>query len=249
MVYYNVNDDLEFILTERTTISYGTHNHVSKYVAGIVLDGEIILTESGKQRACKKDMVFVIPTYCAHSLEIVNDDTRLLTMCIRDSFMRHFSEEEGLAQIQGYLDKLIATAVLKESQAVSMRNAFITMAECCKRQQSNPTDYVEKVCAIILDSVEENVKLEQLSGQVHVSKYYLVHQFKSRIGLTPHFFQIQNRIRRAQRMLREGVSAAEVAAEMKFCDQSHFIKNFKQIVGVTPKEYVNSVAKLEEIEL
>ena len=45
----------------------------------------------------------------------------------------------------------------------------------------------------------------------------------------------------AQKSLREGVSPADVAAELGFVDQSHFTRHFKRLVGVTPARYVRDV--------
>lgn len=70
----------------------------------------------------------------------------------------------------------------------------------------------------------------------------LYREFKKQVGLTPHHFKIQNRIRKVQHMLLENKQASitEVALAMGFYDQSHFIKSFKKIVGLSPCQYVNA---------
>ena len=57
------------------------------------------------------------------------------------------------------------------------------------------------------------------------------------MGLTPHQFQMQNRVRKAQRLLRDSAPTAEAALAAGFCDQSHLSRYFKQIVGLTPGQY------------
>ena len=77
----------------------------------------------------------------------------------------------------------------------------------------------------------------------------MIRKFKSHVGLTPHRFLIQNRIRKAQHLLQGGLQTADVAIESGFCDQSHFIKCFKKVAKVASKEYVQSLKSLDESKL
>ena len=56
-----------------------------------------------------------------------------------------------------------------------------------------------------------------------LSKYHFIRNFKAEVGLTPHQFQIQNRIRKAQRLIHKTDTITEVALATGFCNQSHFI--------------------------
>lgn len=82
--------------------------------------------------------------------------------------------------------------------------------------------------------------IETLATDIFVSKYYLIKKFKRIVGMTPHQFCIQNRIRKAQSLLDAEQVICGVAAEMGFYDQSHFDKAFQKIVGISPSEYVDS---------
>lgn len=48
-------------------------------------------------------------------------------------------------------------------------------------------------------------------------------------------------IRKAQKMFRTGQVSEEVIKCLNYYDQSHFIKQFKQVVGITPSEYIVAV--------
>lgn len=84
---------------------------------------------------------------------------------------------------------------------------------------------------------ELKCSLDDMAETVFMSKYELIRRFKHEIGLTPHQFQLQNRIRKARRLLEKPSTMAEVALAAGFCDQSHFIRRFKKTVGLTPSEY------------
>ena len=94
-------------------------------------------------------------------------------------------------------------------------------------------------------SPEKNFRLEDLAKEIYVSKFNLVRKFKEEIGLTPHSFLVQNRIRKAKELLDQNMKITEAAAEVGFFDQSHFVKAFKSVVGITPSEYVRSLEKLD----
>ena len=87
---------------------------------------------------------------------------------------------------------------------------------------------------------ELELPIETLAADIFVSKYYLIRIFKSSIGMPPHQFCIQNRIRKLQGLLDEEKTISKIAAEMGFYDQSHFDKAFQGIVGISPSEYVHS---------
>ncbi len=64
-------------------------------------------------------------------------------------------------------------------------------------------------------------------------------------------FQSQKRIRKAQRLLERGCPLAEVAFAAGFYDQSHFNRQFRYWLGLTPMEYkaasVNAGAAQEQL--
>ncbi len=49
-----------------------------------------------------------------------------------------------------------------------------------------------------------------MAQNTFISKYHFIRNFKTEIGLTPHQFQIQNRIRKAQRLIHKTETIAEV---------------------------------------
>jgi AraC-like DNA-binding protein len=62
--------------------------------------------------------------------------------------------------------------------------------------------------------------------------------FARHMGLPPHAYRKQKRIRKAKQMLIDRVPISRVAVETGFADQSHLTRHFKQVVGVTPGQYI-----------
>ena len=91
---------------------------------------------------------------------------------------------------------------------------------------------------------EAELSVEEMARSVSMSKYHFIRNFQQATGLTPHQFQIQNRIRKAQRILPVCGSAVEAALASGFYDQSHFTRHFKRLVGLTPAVYKSSCTAL-----
>ena len=81
-----------------------------------------------------------------------------------------------------------------------------------------------------------DVSLAELAQIAGLSKFHLLRVFRQRFGLTPHAYQLQQRILRAKQLLR-ALPVADVAAECGFADQSHFHRVFRSLVGTPPGRY------------
>jgi AraC-like DNA-binding protein len=81
-----------------------------------------------------------------------------------------------------------------------------------------------------------DVSLAELAQIAGLSKFHLLRLFRQRFGLTPHAYQLQQRILRAKQLLRV-LPIADVAAHCGFADQSHLHRVFRSMVGTTPGCY------------
>lgn len=75
-----------------------------------------------------------------------------------------------------------------------------------------------------------------------VSPFHLVRVFSDAVGLAPHQYLVQTRVRKASELLARGIAPSFVAAMTGFVDQSHLTTQFKRYVGTTPASYQQCVA-------
>jgi transcriptional regulator GlxA family with amidase domain len=92
----------------------------------------------------------------------------------------------------------------------------------------------------ILENPENIYLIEQMAHDACISPFHMIREFKKAFGLTPHQFQMQCKVRKAQKLLEER-PAAEVTFDAGFYDQSHMDRCFKKVVGLSPKEYKRAV--------
>ena len=111
-----------------------------------------------------------------------------------------------------------------------------------RRSQPQPdVKRLHRVGAMIRARCTEALTLDEMAAQACMSRYHFVRSFKRELGLTPHAWQLDQRIQRARHLLDQGMGLAEAALHLGFADQSHFQRAFKQRVAATPGDYLRNI--------
>lgn len=92
------------------------------------------------------------------------------------------------------------------------------------------------------DESENPVSLAALADLCGLSRFQLLRSFSREMGVTPHAYLIQLRVRKARRLLAIGKSPVEAALMTGFADQSHLTRAFVRQFGVTPGRYQAAIA-------
>lgn len=124
--------------------------------------------------------------------------------------------------------------------AISPVSENYSMISICLPVDDNIERDLDIIRNQIIGNPEVEINIAQMSEKVHVSKYHMIRKFSDENGLTPHKFQMQCRVRKAQTLLAEGMKVVDVATTLGFCDQSHLCRVFKKQVGISPEEYMKS---------
>jgi AraC-like DNA-binding protein len=87
------------------------------------------------------------------------------------------------------------------------------------------------------------VEIGRLARELGCSRKHLVAQFHEQIGAAPktiaRILRFQHAVRLFNRASRTSpLSGADVAMACGYFDQAHFIKDFRQLAGITPTEYL-----------
>lgn len=255
---------LELVISEELEKEFTAHNHVNHYVISLVLRGKVELTVeslwdrdtpvrgfSGKRGSPKaagasaaysyrEGELFSLPPYVTHAVSQTRD-ARLATLCIGVSML----QEQHMEQVEMAVKKFLTGLCERKLFTLSQKNLLLRATEKLGWDEKGgcPGRSSGQIGALAHQLVcrpEQVWTTEMMAENMHLSKYHFIRAFKKTIGMTPHRFQTQNRVRSAQGRLMSGKNIAEISAEMGFYDQSHFDKSFRQIVGISPTEYMRS---------
>ncbi len=132
------------------------------------------------------------------------------------------------------------------SVAINIPHSIYPITECysmisiCFPQKDNIDRELDIIRNEIIGNPELELGIADMSEKVHISSYYMIRKFADENGLTPHKFQLQCRIRKAQELIESGMKIIDVATAVGFCDQSHLCRVFKKQMGISPEEYMKS---------
>lgn len=91
-----------------------------------------------------------------------------------------------------------------------------------------------------------HLSVDEISKQNSVHKRQLERKFSSAIGLSPKQLSKAIRLQATLKMLlnKKFTSLTALAYESDYYDQAHFIKDFKELTGLTPKEFYRNSLKM-----
>lgn len=229
---YLCGTGMELITCKQSTISYPLHNHVSVFTIGFIMDGSIELVTDKGSSTYQKGTSFVLGPYVPHSIQATSC-YELLSLCIDKDLI----VQTDLDSLESMVSEFLRQAVKQTSITDCILQTLHSLLLFCQMlpiQREMRMDHLREQLELY---PEVPYRIEDMAAHTFTSKYNLIRSFKQEVGLTPHQFQIQNRIRKAQKLLNCPSSVTEVALATGFFDQSHFIRCFEKLVGLTPTEY------------
>lgn len=98
---------------------------------------------------------------------------------------------------------------------------------------------LEIIKNFIDQNIDKNISLEEMAQKANLNQSYLSRSFKSKYGLSPRNYVLNERVNRSKKLLEQGCDISQIALELGFYDQAHFYKAFKNSFLITPNEYKN----------
>lgn len=86
----------------------------------------------------------------------------------------------------------------------------------------------------IEDKLDSTIRAGDLAAVVRLSKSHFFRAFRETFGESPLSYVMKHRMVRAQKLMRSRLPLSRVALECGMCDQAHFSRTFRRIVGINP---------------
>lgn len=235
---YSKNHCLELVITKDIDMNFNLHNHISHYVISVVLEGNVNLKLSDSNIDYHKNEAFVIAPYVAHSV-LLSKNSKLISLCVGTKLLNTNTIDRLTCIVKAFLSN-----VFENNGYVKLNDIFINKLNSAyklNRERKFLTETsIYNIAEEIIKMPEREFSLENTSKTLFLSKYYFIRKFKDSIGMTPHQFLLQEKIRRSQLLLADSLTIVEVSNILGFYDQSHFSKCFKKIVGISPNAFIKS---------
>lgn len=136
------------------------------------------------------------------------------------------------------LSKLLTAIQLLQTMAEDQAAGILSLNAFHQPQAAREHQREDQVFSFLLSGYHQDISLEKVADQAHMSPTAFCRWFKSRTGKTFISFLQELRINQACRLLRQTeTSVAEIALQCGFQNLSNFNRRFKLHTGKTPLVY------------
>lgn len=129
--------------------------------------------------------------------------------------------------------------LMEASACLQLALCRMTAANLCHGAQRQ---HVERARQYLLDHIEQETSLEELSAAIGVSKFYLIRIFKAHFGTSPMEYLRGVRMQRACDLLLESnLPVKEIGRQLSYSSSYHFAQCFRQYAGCNPSVFRRSM--------
>lgn len=145
---------------------------------------------------------------CQQMLYIVNNGTAEPLHLIGHGFL--------------FLSQLVASSAHQRTQNVRRLRDF----------------YIKEALTFIEDNYHRDVSVEEIAAFCGLNRSYFGKVFRETMGESPQTFLLHYRMAKAAQLLKETrLSVGEIAQQVSYDNQLHFSRAFKNVHGISPREY------------
>ena len=98
--------------------------------------------------------------------------------------------------------------------------------------------YIKEALTFIEQNYQRDISIEEIAAVSGLNRSYFGKVFRDAVGESPQAYLLHYRMARAAQLLKETrLSIGEIAALVSYDNQLHFSRAFKNVHGVSPREY------------
>lgn len=247
-----MNMDITYAYKEWITRNDAARHMHNGYELYYFVDGDVDYTiESVVYKLRPHDLLIIKPrTYhfatvksTSYKRFVINFEETDAPECVRKFLQEcegvyHLRDGSVLAQMfdqwrSGNLSGVETAAFVPHLLACAL---IILKSDKLKRLSPNSTNETLGRIVEYLDAhPEEKVTASTLSDLFFVSPSWLVHTFKQKFGVPLMHYVNKKRLLYAQELIHSGTAPTEAARRCGFADYSTFYRQYKQLLGKSPK--------------
>lgn len=147
--------------------------------------------------------------------------------------------EQAFRMSDFYIQKLDSIHTIQGVQNLH-DEMVMDYTERMRRNRGSDVDsrHINACKKYIYSHIKEHITIENLAEELGVSAGYLSRLFKKETGASVSAYIRAQKIEMAKNLLKYSeYSMIDIANRLSFSSQSHFIQQFRETVGMTPKKY------------
>lgn len=166
------------------------------------------------------------------------------TMEVRSMDNRAVALEELYGEQGTMLGDKVVKATTSEKRIVIIESFLLD-----RLKNQEPYDELAKISVELLLKSKGQVTIEDLADQMQTSRRQLERRFSTVIGLSPKQLSKIIRLQATLKMMeqKQFTSLTALAYENGYFDQAHFIKDFKEFTGLSPKQFYAGNLKMSAL--
>ena len=264
---FQLSDQLgiEAIFGQDIGNAFRRHIHRT-FIFGLVEQGSRKIICSGQSFSVERNEVFILNPGQIHACEC-SPDHCYRVLSIAPQYMHALLLEEtrykehkthfpnvayGNGRIAEKMHSIFASISGEGVQEIALQKTFeflqYTIRRHAKPQRLTNQNKAlgaptKTACRYLQEHFAEKVSLANLAQEALLSPFHLQRVFMEQIGVTPHEYLQAYRVAEARKRLITSEETADLAVQLGFCDQSHFSRVFRKIMGVSPRRYGNGTPR------
>lgn len=160
-----------------------------------------------------------------------------ITLAIRAAIRGGISEIKAYNLSDEYIQKI--DSMMKASDiAEFLSKKAIELAELVSKNSRKRIAHpiVKKAAHYIEENLYQKITPAQIAEYCSVSKDHLSLLFRQNTGETIAKYIIREKLCESRRLINRGLTNSQIAYQLGFCSESHFIAKYKACYGITPGE-------------
>ncbi|MFE5317690.1 helix-turn-helix domain-containing protein [Paenibacillus sp. NPDC056579] len=161
----------------------------------------------------------------------------------------HHSEERFLKLLKdkpifNQLDQLLQTSAQETEEWLYRQIVEPIIEEMMTRSETQQRNITKMLIQMIHDEYDSDLTLEGCASRLHYNPNYLGQMFKRETGSSFSDYLSHHRLTISKKLLVETDDLVQdIAEKLRFSNSQNFIRSFRKLEGMTPKQYRELAAK------
>lgn len=171
----------------------------------------------------------------------------MLEMAKPDKETPYYNSGPGDANSPSFIRNTSETPFYKMSKLYQFADCLIRSSAASTRLQSSSSMsdyYLQTIFTYIDHNFMNPISVESLAELCNIHRNQLLKIFKDNLGKGPQAYLIEYRMSKAAQLLSTTkLSIGEISSAVGYPNQLHFSRSFKNVYGISPKQYRDQAAK------